>query len=45
MNLLKMQNEYAGGSPWSDGDEVYLNGRPTAVDLRTGDRLDALRIR
>jgi hypothetical protein len=35
----------SGGSPWTDGGEVHLNGHPTAVDVRTGDRLDALRIR
>jgi len=34
-----------GGSAWTDGGEVHLNGLPSAVDLRTGSRLDAIRVR
>ena len=35
----------SGGSPWTDGGAVHLNGHPSAVDTRTGDRVDALRIK
>ena len=35
----------SGGSPWTDGGEVHLNGHPSAVDVRTGDRVDALRMK
>ncbi|XP_023329446.1 uncharacterized protein LOC111702105 isoform X2 [Eurytemora carolleeae] len=34
-----------GGGGWTDGGEVHLNGHPSALDVRTGSRLDALRIR
>jgi hypothetical protein len=34
-----------GGSPWSDGGDIHLNGLPTAVDVRTGGFIDAIRIR
>ena len=35
----------SGGSPWTDGGEVHLNGHPTAVDVRTGTKLDAIRVK
>ncbi len=34
-----------GGSAWTDGGEVHLNGHPSAVDVRTGSKLDAIRIK
>ncbi|XP_023329445.1 zymogen granule membrane protein 16 isoform X1 [Eurytemora carolleeae] len=34
-----------GGGGWTDGGEVHLNGHPSALDVRTGSKLDALRIR
>jgi hypothetical protein len=34
-----------GGSAWTDGGEVHLNGHPSAVDLRTGSRVNAIRVK
>merc|ERR1712029_110995 len=32
-----------GGSQWTDGGEIHLNGPITAIELRTGSEVDAIR--
>jgi hypothetical protein len=34
-----------GGSGFTDGGQIHLNGPITAIELRTGDRIDAIRVR
>ena len=34
-----------GGSTFTDGGEVHLNGLPSNIEFRTGSRLDAVRFR
>ena len=34
-----------GGGSWTDGSGVNLNGDITAMEIRSGSRLDAIRVR
>jgi len=34
-----------GGGAWTDGGEIHLNGLPSGVDIRSGSRLDGLRMK
>ena len=51
---VENQNEYSiedgpygghGGEPWSDGNEMHLNGPITAIEVKEGDVIDAIRVR
>merc|ERR1719391_462435 len=35
----------SGGSPWTDGGEVHLNGDISSIEMRTGSRVDSIRVK
>ncbi len=34
-----------GGSAWTDGGDVHLNGPITAIEVHSGERIDAIKVR
>merc|ERR1712168_1580322 len=35
----------SGGSPWTDGGEVHLNGDISSIEMRTGSEVDSIRVK